>query len=167
MLEPKEVSAMLRLNELEWGAKRIAREFGISCNTAKELHRGGRLDAVPATVAQEGGRWPRGLAEGTFASSSRQPHRQELAAEARATVRFETPPGKQMQIDFGDRQTDAPCSSGLALAVAGGGQVLLGILSFATTPRPDRQLRLVKRSQTQGEWQGLLTAGSAPWPGVP
>jgi hypothetical protein len=30
-------------------------------------------------------------------------YRQELAAEARATVRFETPPGKQMQIDFGER----------------------------------------------------------------
>jgi transposase len=33
------------------------------------------------------------------------PYRQELEleAEARATVRFETPPGKQMQIDFGER----------------------------------------------------------------
>jgi transposase-like protein len=32
-----------------------------------------------------------------------QAYRQELAAEARATVRFETPPGKQLQIDFGER----------------------------------------------------------------
>jgi transposase len=31
------------------------------------------------------------------------PYRQELEAEARATVRFETPPGKQTQIDFGER----------------------------------------------------------------
>jgi hypothetical protein len=31
------------------------------------------------------------------------PYRQELEAEARAKVRFETPPGKQMQIDFGER----------------------------------------------------------------
>jgi DNA-binding NarL/FixJ family response regulator len=30
MLEPDEVSAILRLNELGWGAKRIARELGIS-----------------------------------------------------------------------------------------------------------------------------------------
>ena len=29
------------------------------------------------------------------------PWRQQLAAEARATVRFETPPGRQLQIDFG------------------------------------------------------------------
>jgi transposase len=30
------------------------------------------------------------------------PLRRELLAEARATVRFETPPGKQLQIDFGE-----------------------------------------------------------------
>jgi transposase len=30
--------------------------------------------------------------------------RRELAAEALATVRFETPPGRQLQIDFGRRQ---------------------------------------------------------------
>ena len=32
------------------------------------------------------------------------PLRRELEAEARATIRFETPPGKQMQIDFGERR---------------------------------------------------------------
>ncbi len=36
MLEPEEVTAMLRLNELGWGAKRIARELGISRNTVKD-----------------------------------------------------------------------------------------------------------------------------------
>ena len=36
MLEPEDVSAILRLNELGWGAKRIAQELGISRNTAKE-----------------------------------------------------------------------------------------------------------------------------------
>jgi hypothetical protein len=36
MLEPEEVSAMLRLNELGWGTKRIARELGISRNTVKD-----------------------------------------------------------------------------------------------------------------------------------
>ena len=30
--------------------------------------------------------------------------RRELEAEARATIRFETPPGKQLQIDFGERR---------------------------------------------------------------
>lgn len=32
------------------------------------------------------------------------PLRMFLAAEARATVRFETPPGRQLQIDFGERR---------------------------------------------------------------
>ena len=30
------------------------------------------------------------------------PFRRELAAEARATLRFETPPGRQLQINFGE-----------------------------------------------------------------
>jgi hypothetical protein len=36
MLEPEEVSAILRLSELGWGGKRIARELGISRNTVKD-----------------------------------------------------------------------------------------------------------------------------------
>jgi DNA-binding NarL/FixJ family response regulator len=43
MLEREEVSAMLRLNELGWGSKRIARELGISRNTVKDyIAAGGR-----------------------------------------------------------------------------------------------------------------------------
>ena len=30
------------------------------------------------------------------------PYRRELATEAKATLRFETPRGRQLQIDFGD-----------------------------------------------------------------
>ena len=30
------------------------------------------------------------------------PLRREMAAEARATLRFETPPGRQLQVDFGE-----------------------------------------------------------------
>jgi hypothetical protein len=36
MREPEEVSAILRLNELGWDSKRIARELGISRNTVKD-----------------------------------------------------------------------------------------------------------------------------------
>ncbi|MCA1414628.1 MULTISPECIES: hypothetical protein [Bradyrhizobium] len=35
-----------------------------------------------------------------------QPYRQALRAEALATTRFETPPGRQLQIDFGERLVD-------------------------------------------------------------
>ena len=33
-------------------------------------------------------------------------HRQDLRAQARATVRFETPPGRQLQIDFGETRVE-------------------------------------------------------------
>ena len=35
MLEPGEVSAMVRLKELCWGTRRISRELGVSRNTVK------------------------------------------------------------------------------------------------------------------------------------
>jgi transposase len=34
------------------------------------------------------------------------PWRRDLAAAARATVRLETPPGRQLQIDFGERRVE-------------------------------------------------------------
>jgi transposase len=52
------------------------------------------------------------LAENGLAVSRRtlrravQPYRQALKAEALATTRFETPPGRQLQIDFGERLVD-------------------------------------------------------------
>ncbi len=45
MLEPEEVSAMLRLKELGWGAKRIAQELGVS-RLAEHLTSDGHALAV-------------------------------------------------------------------------------------------------------------------------
>ena len=139
MLEPEEVSAILRLNELGWGAKRIARELGISRNTAKDYIAAGgwtpyrqprrkkALDGQEAWL-RERLRRHRGNADvirqelatekGIIVSlrtveRAVQRYRQELAAEARATVRFETPPGdknpaadaKSAQLDCGK----SPC----------------------------------------------------------
>jgi transposase len=129
MLEPEEVSAILRLNELGWGAKRIAQELGISRNTAKEYIAAGGWTPYrqprrkKALDGQEAWLWERfrrhrgnadvirqelAAEKGTIVSlrtveRAVQTYRRELAAEARATVRFETPPGKQLQIDFGER----------------------------------------------------------------
>jgi transposase len=127
MLAPDEVAAMVRLHDLGWGTKRIAAELGCSRNTVKRylaaggwvamrqpgrrrrlgglddwlserftLHRG-NCDVVRQDLARE-----RGITvslrtvERTLA-----PLRQGLRAEARACLRFETPPGRQLQIDFG------------------------------------------------------------------
>jgi transposase len=128
MLKPDEVSAMLQLHRLGWGTKRIAAEFGCSRTTVKRyIEAGGwvayerpgrkrKLDGLEAWLA-ETFRQHRGNAAVVRQELLRQhgivvdpstveravrPLRLALKAEARATVRFETPPGKQLQIDFGE-----------------------------------------------------------------
>ena len=168
MLEPEAVSAILRLSELGWGSKRISRELGISRNTVKEyLAAGGwtpyqqperkkALDGLE-TWLRERLRRHRGNAdvlrqelaiEKAIAVSLRtveravKPYRQELEAEARATVRFETPPGKQMQIDFGER-----------LVEIGGAK--LRVYLFVATLGYSRRLTS-GRSATNGRRAGLM-----------
>ena len=129
MLEPEAVAAMVRLKELGWGTKRIARELGANRGTVKRyLAAGGwqpfksperkkRLDGLEDWL-KERFRRHRGNAdvirqelgcEKGIRVSLRTveravaPWRRELEAEGRASVRFETAPGRQLQIDFGER----------------------------------------------------------------
>ena len=130
MRTPDEVAAMLRLKALGWGIKRIARELGCSHMTVRRYVADGgyvayRRRARPRALAGLEGwvaeRFRRHsgnadvvrqelLAEKGIALSLRtverevRPLRQALAAEARATMRFETPPGHQLQVDFGERR---------------------------------------------------------------
>jgi transposase len=128
MLQAEEVAAMLRLHGLGWGAKRLAKEFGCARNTVRRYLReggavafrkpvrrtafdgldewlrerffrhGGNADVVRQELASE-----HGIAIGLRSVELRvQRWRRELKAQMRATVRFETAPGQQMQIDFGD-----------------------------------------------------------------
>jgi transposase len=129
MRAPDEVAAMLRLRDLGWGTRRIAAELGCSRETVQRyLGAGGwapyRAPARPAALAAQGvwlaERFRRhhgnadvvrqelagelGIVVSLRTVERAVAHlRQELAAEALATVRFETPPGKQLQIDFGER----------------------------------------------------------------
>jgi transposase len=129
MVEPEGVAAMLRLKEAGWGSKRIAAELGVSRTTVKRYLQAGGWQPFKTPkrekLLDEHGAWlkerfrrHRGnadvvrqelLAEKGIAASLRtveravEPYRQELEAEARATVRFETAPGRQLQIDFGER----------------------------------------------------------------
>jgi transposase len=121
---------MLRLKGLGWGIKRIARELGCSHMTVRHYvaqggwlpYRGGGRRRVLAGledwVAERFRRHAGNadvvrqelLAEKGLKLSLRTVERavaalrRELEAEARATIRFETPPGKQLQIDFGERR---------------------------------------------------------------
>lgn len=130
MQAPDEVAAMLRLKALGWGIRRIARELGCSHMTVRRyLSEGGWVpyrgrgrpralagleDWVAERFRQHGGnvdvvrqelKREKGITL-TLRTVERAvaPLRRELAAEARATVRFETPPSKQLQIDFGERR---------------------------------------------------------------
>ena len=125
---PDEVAAMLRLHGLGWGIRRIAAELGCDRETVQRYvaaggwaaYRGpgrpsvltghevwiaerfrrhrGNADVVRQELAGElGVRVSLRTVERAVAHL-----RRELAAEALATVRFETPPGRQLQVDFGE-----------------------------------------------------------------
>ena len=127
MMKSDEVEAMLRLHALGWGLKRIAREFGCSRNTVRRYVAAdgwmayrrragaGRLERQEAWLKERFFQH-RGNAEVVRQDLLREqsvavslhtveravaPFRRLLTAEAKATVRFETPPGRQLQIDFG------------------------------------------------------------------
>jgi len=127
---PEEVQAMLLLASRGWGSKRISREFGCSRNTVKRYLKLGTwqgyggsgraksLDGLKDWIA-EAFHKHRGnadvirqelKAEHGLDVSLRTveravaPLRKELRTESVATVRFETPPGRQLQIDFGQRE---------------------------------------------------------------
>jgi transposase len=155
MLAPDEVASMVQLHRLGWGTKRIADELGCSRNTVKRyLAAGGwvairrprhrrRLDEL-ADWLTERFRQHRGncdvarqdlLREHGVTVSLRTveravaPLRQALRAEARACLRFETPPGKQLQIDWGDHGADRR-DRGAGASVRGN----LGLLATAVCP---------------------------------
>lgn len=130
MQTPEEVAAMLRLKVLGWGVRRIASELGCSHMTVRRYlaaggwlaHRGGgrprtlagledwvaerfRRHAGNADVVRQELEQEKGIRLTLRTVERAVSHlRRELEAEARATIRFETPPGKQLQIDFGERR---------------------------------------------------------------
>src|SRR3546814_16208263 len=68
------------------------------------------------------------------------PLRRELRAEARATVRFETPPGRQLQIDFGETRASIGGESvRLYLFVATLGYSRRGFVQAFRNERQDRK----------------------------
>jgi len=181
MLAPDEVAAMVRLHDLGWGTKRIAAELGCSRNTVKRYlaaggwvamrqpgrrrrlgglddwlterfkqHRG-NCDVVRQDLARE-----RGITvslrtvERTLA-----PLRQGLRAEARACLRFETPPGKQLQIDFG------------ATTVPIGGAAVRVHLFVATLGYSRRPFVQAFRHERQSAWFDGMEGAFRRFGGVP
>ena len=130
MVDPEVVKHLRALHALGWGSKRIAHELGIARNSVRRYLRGGEsaeqqtrpgawtLDSAQQTAART---LLDGPAEGNAVVVRRllaeqdvevplrtlqralAPHRQARRAAEFATVRFETAPGDQMQIDFGEK----------------------------------------------------------------
>jgi transposase len=128
MQEPEDVRIMLGLYSQGWGSRRIGRELGVSRNTVKRYVNaggylpyggiGGRaksLDGMESWLEQRFHQH-RGNADVLRQELEREKNlrvslrtveravkaeRTKLTAQQLATVRFETPPGKQLQADFG------------------------------------------------------------------
>lgn len=129
MVEPEVVRQIRLLREAGWGAKRIAAEVGVARNTVRRYLRSrhadvqvrpsrraldddGRSRAREIFVGAAGGNAVvvrQMLAEAGVEASVRtvqrvvEAQRREQRVAQVATVRFETDPGAQMQIDFGEK----------------------------------------------------------------
>ncbi len=129
MVAAEVVKQMGQLAELGWGAKRIARELGVARNTVRRYLRGAPAEVQEHLAARrldeaaraEALRLFDGEAEGnavvvarllrdrgvaasvrTVQRAVEDPRRSQRASQV-ATVRFETAPGEQMQVDVGQR----------------------------------------------------------------
>jgi transposase len=181
MQTPEDVQAMLRLSAAGWGIKQIARELGCSKNTVKRYVRGGGWQpyrAPPKTGRLVGleswlstkFRQHRGNADVVRQELEREhgikvslrtveravaPLRRELAAEAKATVRFETAPGHQLQIDFGSTRVPV------------GGErvkIFLFVATLGYSRRPSVSMFLHER---QSSWMQGLEDAFRHFGGVP
>ncbi len=181
MRTPDEVTAMLRLWSLGWGAKRIAKELKVSRNTVKRYIESGGwsayrkptrpkvLDGHEAWLAERMRRH-RGNADVVRQDLARDlgvevslrtveravaPLRQALRAQARATVRFETPPGRQLQIDFGETRVEI------------GGESVRVYLFVATLGWSRRCYVQAFRHERQSAWFDGLEGAFAHFGGMP
>jgi transposase len=181
MRTPDEVAAMLRLKALGWGIRRIAAEFGCSHTTVRRYlgagswlpyrapRRAKALDGLEGWLAERF-RQHRGNADVVRQDLAREhgmalslrtveravaPFRQALRAEARACVRFETPPGRQLQIDFGETR-----------AVIDGESTRLHLF-VATLGYSRRNFACAFRHERQSAWFDGMEAAFRHFGGVP
>jgi len=178
---PQDVEAMRRLSAAGWGRRRIARELGCSPETVRKYLRQGGWQPYGKpcrhTVLDGQREWlrQRFMAHRGNADVVRQelasdkgievslrtveravePWRRELRNAALATVRFETPPGKQLQADFGQ------------CLVSIGGERVRVHLAVLTLGYSRRLLVRAFRSEKQDHWLQTLEEGFRHWGGVP
>lgn len=181
MVEPEIVRQIHALTALRWGSKRIAHALGIAKGTVKRYRAGGPdaevqrrptrrgLDEVQRAKARE---LFDTTAEGNAVVVTQllaetgidvdirvvqrvlQPHRLTKRAAESATVRFETEPGHQLQIDFGEKH------------VVIAGQQTRVMLFVAVLGYSRRCYVRAFRSQRHDDWREGLAAAFRHFGGV-
>jgi transposase len=178
---PQDVEAILRLTAAGWGRRRIAQELGCSPETVRKYRRQGGWQSYgrPRRTARLDSHleWlrERFLAHRGNADVVRQelesekgirvslrtveravePWRQELRNAALATVRFETPPGQQVQADFGQ------------CVVRIGSERVRVHLAVLTLGWSRRLVVRAFRSEKQDHWLEAMEEAFHHWGGVP
>jgi len=181
MQTPEEVLVMRQLLERGWSRRRIAAELGISRNTLdrylalggwqpyRTANRSGLLDGHREWLQQQFEQH-HGNAEVVRQELVKQKGitvslrtveravrawREVLRQSRQATVRYETPPGKQLQADFGE------------LWVPIGGVRSKVHLCVLTLGYSRRQVVRVFRQQRQRHWLQALEEAFRIWGGIP
>jgi transposase len=129
MVESETVRQIRALAALGWGSRRIAGELGVARKTVQRYVRGAAAETQSRPAAHALSAEQRAQAVELFETTAEgnavvvadllaergvtvhprtvqrvvQPHRQAKRAAEVATVRFETAPGHQLQIDFGEK----------------------------------------------------------------
>jgi transposase len=182
MLEAEAVRQMRELAARGWGAKKIAKELGLARNTVRRYLRSGaaaevqerpaarclddaaRAEAVALLENEAEGNAvvvAQLLAERGVEASVRTVQRvvagrrRELHAAEVATVRFETAPGRQMQIDFGERRV---WIAGEQVTV----HFMAAVLSYSR-----RMFVKAFLHERQGEWLDGIASAFRHFGGVP
>jgi transposase len=181
MLAPEIVRQIQDLAGMGWGAKRIAKETGVARRTVRRYVRGAlageqrrpaawTLDEASRALAAELLDGPaqgnavvvrRLLGERGIAVPLRTlqrvlaPHRQARRAAELATIRFETAPGHQMQIDFGEKLVSI---AGSAVRV----HLFVAVLGYSR-----RLFTRASLSQRQDDWREGLAGAFRHFGGVP
>jgi transposase len=182
MLVPEVVRQIRQLRELGWGTKRIAGETGVARGTVRRYLRGGvgaERQRRPGawTLASRDQVLAAELLDGPAAGNAAvvkrllrergievplrtlqrvlMPHRRARTAAEVATVRYETAPGHQMQIDFGEKLVSI-------------GDAVVRVHLFVAVLGYSRRLYVrASLSQRQDDWREGLAGAFRQFGGVP